>query len=169
MGIFAQVAAEVAAAVRKNNPSFVVVAAEVQNAVERRLKIAATNKDQEWQRVHSYIADVLKDTHVLYAKLARLEGDFTGVEREQLEGISEKVLGLGEELSAFSKEFYQGKFSMQEKGFSYGEPSGLAPGGAPPPIPGEGEGEEELSEEAPPEPEGAAIPVVIEGEEEEEK
>ncbi|MGH6876897.1 MAG: hypothetical protein ACREHV_05885, partial [Rhizomicrobium sp.] len=71
----------------------------------------------------SYIADVLKDTHVLYAKLARLEGDFGGEELSRLERISEAVLALGNELSSFSKAFYEGKYDMAQSG-AYGESTG---------------------------------------------
>ena len=145
--------------------------------------------DADWQRVNSYIADVLKDAHVLYAKLARLQGDFGGAELDQLQKISEAVLVLGDELSVFSKDFYDGKYRMQQSEFTYGDQGG-APiptggGGAqPPPAPedrgpppmgagaaggeggeggegggGKGEGEE---------PETYDIPVEVEEEEAEE-
>ena len=86
---------------------FSAMAAKVHSEIRGRL--AASDREAEWQRVHSYIADVLKDTHVLYAKLARLEGDFAGEELSRLERISEAVLTLGNELSEFSKAFYEGK------------------------------------------------------------
>lgn len=94
--------------------------------------------DAEWQRVNSYIADVLKDTHVLYAKLARLQGDFIGGELSELEKISSDVLDLGEKLSLFMKAFHEGDANMmKEKSFG-GPPSGGAPPGTPPPqIPSE--------------------------------
>lgn len=82
--------------------------------------LAASDKDSEWQRVNSYIADVLKDAHVLYAKLARLQGDFAGVNLEELEKISEHVLDIGGKLSAFSKAFYEGRVEMALEG-AYGE------------------------------------------------
>lgn len=107
------------------------VAAEVQQFMASR--VSASDKDAEWQRVHSYIADVLKDAHVLYAKLARLEGDFAGEESSNLERISEAVLTIGEELSAFSKAFYEGKYDMQDRTFTYGDEGG-----------GGGQGEEML-------------------------
>jgi hypothetical protein len=105
--------------------SFSRVAADVRSFMEsRRNSVAASSdKDAEWQRVHSYIADVLKDAHVLYAKLARLEGDFAGEEATNLERISEAVLTIGEELSHFSKAFYEGKYDMRESTFTYGEES----------------------------------------------
>jgi hypothetical protein len=109
---------------------FSQIAAEVQRFMA--LRTAATDQDAEWQRVHSYIADVLKDAHVLYAKLARLEGDFAGEEAVNLERISEAVLTIGEELSNFSKAFYDGRYSMQQSSFTYGEEGG-APIPAPPP------------------------------------
>lgn len=170
MSNFSRAAAEVSSELEgksKRISRFAAVAAEVKETIGRTA--AAADKDAEWQRVHSYIADVLKDSHVLYAKLARLEGDFTGPERDELERISEKVLDIGENLSAFAKEFYQGKFSMVEKGFSYGQPEGMAP--RRPGGPEEAPPEEDLGlegEEAPPE-EEPEIPVVIEGEEEEEE
>lgn len=96
----------------------------------------AADSDAEWQRVNSYIADVLKDSHVLYAKLARLQGDFVGEEFERLSKISEAVLHIGDELSGFSKAFYEGKYDMAQSGFSYGTPSGgQAPQQAPAPQP----------------------------------
>jgi hypothetical protein len=127
---------------------------------DRRLypvKIATVDRDAEWQRVNSYIADVLKDTHVLYAKLARLQGDFIGRELDELEKISESVLSLGEELSQFSKAFYEGKLSMAEGDMAYGTPPGPpAEGGGHAAPPGGAAAPEayevpvEVEEEAPP-------------------
>ena len=62
------------------------VASQVRDEFKHRL---SADRDAEWQRVNSYIADTLKDTHVLYAKLARLQGDFAGAELDQLQKISE--------------------------------------------------------------------------------
>jgi len=134
-------AASVARAIsaRGQNSRFARVAAEVQEFMSTR--VAAVDRDAEWQRVHSYIADVLKDAHVLYAKLARLEGDFAGEESANLERISEAVLTIGEELSHFSKAFYEGKYSMQESGVQYGAEGG-APIPATPEFP-QGAGEDE--------------------------
>jgi hypothetical protein len=98
---------------------------------------ASADKDAEWQRVNSYIADVLKDAHVLYAKLARLQGDFTGHELSELETISEGVLGIGGKLSTFSKAFNEGKAKMSESDI-YGSDDvfgGEAPSPAPMPVP----------------------------------
>lgn len=91
---------------------FARVASQVQKDVS--VRVSTSDTDAEWQRVNSYIADVLKDTHVLYAKLARLQGDFAGSELEGLEKISEDVLNIGSKLSSFSKAFYEGKASMAE-------------------------------------------------------
>jgi hypothetical protein len=84
---------------------------QIAKGVELRARVAS-DKDSEWQRVNSYVADILKDSHVLYAKLARLQGDFGGKELQLVEKISEEVLELGRKLSSFSKAFYQGKASM---------------------------------------------------------
>jgi hypothetical protein len=100
---------------------FSKIAANISGRIRRHV---SKDRDGEWQRVNSYIADTLKDTHVLYAKLARLQGDFAGAELSQLQKISEAVLVLGEELSVFSKEFYQGKYEMQESEFIYGDTGG---------------------------------------------
>jgi hypothetical protein len=99
------------------------IASEVRDTVGR---IATEDHDAEWQRVNSYVADVLKDSHVLYAKLARLQGDFSGEELARLSKISEAVLAVGDELSTFSKAFYEGKYEMLQSEFTYG-----AEGGAP--------------------------------------
>jgi hypothetical protein len=101
----------------RNMNTFNRIALEVQNSLSR---YATSEKDAEWQRVNSYIADTLKDAHVLYAKLARLQGDFVGNELEELEKISENVLTIGGKLSSFSKAFYEGKLRMNE-GEVYGE------------------------------------------------
>jgi hypothetical protein len=95
---------------RYNMSHFANVARDVVNTLNTR--VAATDRDAEWQRVNSYIADVLKDAHVLYAKLARLQGDFAGKELDELEKISEGVLAIGGKLSTFSKSFYEGAASM---------------------------------------------------------
>lgn len=95
--------------------NFSRIARSVQKTVASHVKLATSDRDAEWQRVNSYIADVLKDAHVLYAKLARLQGDFTGVELDGLEKISEDVLSIGGKLSSFSKAFYEGKASMSEE------------------------------------------------------
>lgn len=93
-------------------------------------------RDQEWQRVNSYVADVLKDTHVLYAKLARLQGDFAGSELGELEKISESVLNLGEQLSRFMKAFHEGDATMlKSKIFGGGSSAPPAPDAPPAPAP----------------------------------
>lgn len=99
---------------------FASVAAQVMANLNR---VAVEDRDAEWQRVNSYIADVLKDAHVLYAKLARLQGDFAGSELKVLEGISEDILSIGGKLSSFSKAFYEGKADMSEEE-SFGEGEG---------------------------------------------
>lgn len=96
----------------------------------------APERDSEWQRVNSYIADVLKDAHVLYSKLARLQGDFIGAELTELESISSKVLDLGEELSKFMKAFHEGEASMMKEK-QFGGDGGAPPGTPPPQIPSE--------------------------------
>ena len=97
-------------------------------------RLAVSDADSEWQRVNTYIADVLKDAHVLYAKLARLQGDFGGEELKNLERISESVLGIGGKLSSFSKAFYEGKVKMSDTetfGETPSEPSFEPPAPAP--------------------------------------
>lgn len=115
--------------------NFSKVAAEVASALSNGRTAAAADKDADWQRVNSYIADVLKDSHVLYAKLARLQGDFAGEELDRLIKVSEAVLRIGDELSGFSKAFFEGKYDMAESEFTYGEPGSGAPAApsAPPP------------------------------------
>lgn len=105
-----------------------------------KARTATVDRDAEWQRVNSYIADVLKDAHVLYAKLARLQGDFVGQELNSLEQISESVLSLGEELSQFSKAFYDGKLQMADSDMAYGTPPGQSPPEQEVPLQIEGEG-----------------------------
>jgi hypothetical protein len=92
--------------------AFRKAASGVERAVSLRGHLSVDDRDQEWQRVNSYVADVLKDTHVLYAKLARLQGDFAGPELDDLERISESVLDLGEQLSRFMKAFHDGDATM---------------------------------------------------------
>src|SRR5512135_351358 len=136
MSQLTKAATEVARAMRQpprvniRQALFAATAAEVSRTLRKH--ISAVDREAEWQRVHSYIADVLKDTHVLYAKLARLEGDFAGEELSRLERISEAVLTLGNELSAFSKAFYEGKYDMAQSDFTYGEGGGEPPPEAPP-------------------------------------
>lgn len=130
---FRSVAAEVNKSMNgKPQTVFSRVAAEVQLTLESR--VAAEDRDAEWQRVNSYVADVLKDTHVLYAKLARLQGDFAGEEFARLSKVSEAVLAIGDELSRFSKAFYEGKYEMLQNEFTYGKE-----GGAPVPNPEAGQ------------------------------
>ncbi len=114
--------------------------------VLKNFKVASnSDRDSEWQRVNSYVADVLKDSHVLYAKLARLQSDFVGEELDRLMKISESVLSIGTELSAFSKAFYEGKLTMADNEFSYGNVTpeesenfvpfgGAEPGSTPPAL-----------------------------------
>lgn len=129
---------------------FSSVAAKVQAAIRTRLSVvegtsrtsAAVDMDAEKQRVNSYIADVLKDSHVLYAKLARLQGDFKGKEAEDLFDIAQKVLNLGDDLSKFAQAFREGEATMADSSFAYGD-DGSGGGQAPPqqaPAPAEDEG-----------------------------
>lgn len=118
--------------------SFARVAAEVAGRVAYGEEPQPEQHDADWQRVNSYIADVLKDAHVLYSKLARLQGDFIGGELDHLEKISSKVLDLGEQLSMFMKAFHEGDASMmKEKQFGGGSGGGAPPGTPPPAIPNE--------------------------------
>ena len=108
--------------------TFTKVAGSVAKAFGSR--VSTEDHNAEWQRVNSYIADVLKDSHVLYAKLARLQGDFSGEELAKLSKVSQAVLAIGDELSVFSKAFYEGKYEILQSEFTYGET-----GGAPIPNP----------------------------------
>lgn len=165
--VFSKVASEVNASCEDRFPHrrtrFASLSSSVERVLALRSHVALDERDQEWQRVNSYIADVLKDTHVLYAKLARLQGDFAGPELTELDRISEKVLDLGEELSRFMKSFHEGDASMLKQNVFGGEPQ--APLEQAPPkertpedyeseIRNEEEGEFSEFEEAPPE-EGA--------------
>lgn len=107
MSILSSVATEVLRTISKNS---------VDN-----VKIASEERGAEYQRVNSYIADVLKDTHVLYAKLARLQGDFRGKELDELVTISEDVLEIGNSLSKFSRAFYEGEYESVKSEFVYGD------------------------------------------------
>ncbi len=110
---------------------FADVAREISTAMDVRFA-AAKDMDVERQRVTSYIADVLKDSHVLYAKLARLQGDFKGREQGDLAEIAQKVLSIGDELSKFARAFRDGEAKMAETSFSYGDTGE-------PPVPGDEE------------------------------
>lgn len=123
--------------------NFQQAALRVARSLSLKYHLSVDEHDQEWQRVNSYIADILKDTHVLYAKLARLQGDFVGAELSELERIAEKVLDLGEVLSQFMKAFHSGDASMF-KTKSFGNPDPSQGGGQAPPSP----------EAPPPPPEG---------------
>lgn len=107
---------------------------DISKAIESdlKLRLAAVDRDAEWQRVNTYIADCLKDGHVLYSKLARLQSDFGGAELTNLEKISEGVLDIGRQLSDFSRGFFEGRSSMTLPDV-YGESEGDKPifGGTP--------------------------------------
>ncbi len=113
------------------------VASDVAGRVAYGEEPVEQQHDADWQRVNSYIADVLKDAHVLYSKLARLQGDFIGGELDHLEKISSKVLDLGEQLSTFMKAFHEGDASMMKEKQFGGQPGGAPPGTPPPAIPAE--------------------------------
>lgn len=143
---------------------FSQVAAEVHSALRSRTG-AAVDMDAERQRVNSYIADVLKDSHVLYAKLARLQGDFKGQEAEDLFTIGQKVLALGDELSRFAKAFREGEAQMADTSFSYGDDGGQPP---PAPSPEGGDSPAPAPEGGDEEGEGGGVPFGEAPEEEEE-
>lgn len=131
-------------------------------------RVAFVDRDAEWQRVHSYIADALKDMHVLYAKLARLEGDFSGTELEEIDAISESVLDLGEKMSKFSREFSQGNIRMMESPTFHGGDGGGGGGGGggmqAPPAPPALEGGAPEGGAPAGEPKGEKVPVMLEEE-----
>lgn len=145
---FRQTASRIAASLSEKYPDrpcyFRKVAIEVERVISLRHRLSVDEHDQEWQRVNSYIADVMKDAHVLYAKLARLQGDFAGPELGELEKISEHVLELGEQLSRFMKAFHEGDANMLQSQVFGGEPSGPPP--APEPSPPERSDEDYESE-----------------------
>ena len=109
--------------------AFSRVAAEVHSTISGKTTISAVNKDAEWQRVNSYVADTLKDSAMLYSKLARLQADFIGEELDRLKKISEVVLNINNELSSFSEAFNAGKLDMAESEYQYGQQPGQQPGG----------------------------------------
>lgn len=78
-------------------------------------RIATVDEDAEWQRVNSYVADVLKDCYVLFAKLSRLRGDFMGHELEELDKVASRVRDIGSALTIFSKAFTEGEYHMNKK------------------------------------------------------
>lgn len=123
MSKFNKVASDVSATLGSLNTSkFAKVAVQVRdNLLSNR---TAADKDSEWQRVNSYIGDVLKDAHTLYAKLVRLQGDFTGIELDKLEKVSEATLAIGDELSVFARDFTDGKYEMEPSEFIYGDKGG---------------------------------------------
>lgn len=82
---------------------------------DETIRTATVDEDAEWQRVNSYVADVLKDCYVLFAKLARLRGDFAGTELSKLDEISAHVRDVGQSLASFSKSFNEGEYSMNKK------------------------------------------------------
>ena len=100
------------------------VAAEVQANLLKRI---ATDRDSEWHRVNSSVADILKDSSMLFSKLARLQSDFVGSELEQLEGMSDKILTLGQEMAQFARSFYEGDFAMNPSETQFGNPNPNAP------------------------------------------
>lgn len=108
--------------------NFSRTATEISNKLNH---VAVVDVNAEWQRVNSYIADSLKDTSLIYSKLARLQGDFSGPELEELQGISERILSVGDSLSAFSKAFYEGKYEMVDVK-SYRDSGALVPVPTPP-------------------------------------
>lgn len=119
---------------------FAAVSGEICKALGGRVAKNGGERDAEWQRVNSAIADVLKDSGVLFSKLARLQGDFAGPERDELEEIGNEVRGVTDQLSKFSSEFYAGELQMRtsETPFTYnsdGSPA-VAPAPAPAPAPG---------------------------------
>jgi hypothetical protein len=167
-GKFMNTFSKVAGDVRKNlstQNNFSRVAKDVKNRVA--LGAPTTEEhDSDWHRVNSYIADVLKDAHVLYAKLSRLQSDFAGEELGVLENISEQVLELGQNLNQFSRSFYEGELNMIPPETVYGAPdqgsspqgqgqgqgqgqveSPEAQGTPPPPVFGEFQGEQEQTQE----------------------
>lgn len=111
-------------------------------------RVANEERNAEWQRVNALIADVLKDAHVLYSKMARLQGDFTGDERDELEDIAEQVLSVGRELSDFMTSFHDGNAEMVHD-VTFGSPGGAPEGTPNPEIPVEFEerGKVDFSEE----------------------
>jgi hypothetical protein len=108
---FAQKAATVKRGLTVSTSIFAREAAAVKRSLS---KVAMVDRNADWQRVNSSIADSLKDIHVLYSKLARLQGDFAGSELERIEKLSEQILAIGGEMSGFSKEFTAGKLQMTE-------------------------------------------------------
>jgi hypothetical protein len=106
---------------------FSKVASQVHNKLVRKLNIAASDKDAEWQRVNGSLADILKDCYMLNSKLSRVQADFKGEELDRLLKVSEAVMALGGELSEFFKAFYDGRLEMVEGGLQFGDESGGAP------------------------------------------
>lgn len=102
------------------------ISAEIrENLVNDRLS-ALVDRDPEWQRVNTYIADVLKDSHTLYAKLTRLQSEFDGKELQALQMIAEGVLKLGDQLSVFAKSYYEGKLNSAK--VTYGDDTAVTSG-----------------------------------------
>jgi hypothetical protein len=116
--------------------SFSRVAYEVNSALSGNNSEHDSEHDAEWQRVNSYIADILKDLSVTYSKLARLQSDFVGAELSGLESISTRVLDIGEDMNEFMKGFHDGDAAMvREKTFGHEPVMSPAPAPTPEPTP----------------------------------
>jgi hypothetical protein len=122
-------------------------------------RTATIEEDADWQRVNSYVADALKDCYVLFAKLARLRSDFTGMELKKLDKISSDVRDVGQLLAIFSKAFNEGKYSTVKKeqfgenqsGFEQDEDFDFSEddGSDEPPIKDFGQDDDEVTEKKP--------------------
>jgi hypothetical protein len=102
------------------------VASELYESLNERHSVAAGfedkgGRDPDFQRVYTYVADVLKDSHVLFAKLARLQGDFKGRELQDLISIAEGVLDIGDRLSVFSRALDEGSYSISESEITFSD------------------------------------------------
>lgn len=144
---FKQVSKSVQKDVR--NLSFLKVAKEVSSD----LRVAGEERDDDWHRVNGYAADILKDSSMMYSKLARLQNDFEGQELEALEKISEGVLDLGSKMSGFARKFFKGEFRMKGQqaypGGPMEPPPSPPPDAVPPPVFGEEVPEEPTEEPVP--------------------
>ena len=95
-------------------------------------RIAVENEDADWQRVNSYVADIVKDIMLTYSKLARLRSDFVGSELAKIGGVSNKVREVGEIMLAFSKAFNANEYSIAKKEHGEKDSEDYSEGGGPP-------------------------------------
>ncbi len=84
------------------------------SSLSKDIEMRVASNESFWQKTNTSIADVLRDSSSVYAKLSKLQGDFEGKDAENISEMAKEYLSLTDRISEFSSKFKAGEIKVRE-------------------------------------------------------